>query len=130
MGYGRGGAETHGFSYFFELYKLVAVRRIRKDRQAYVDLSLLLYDSCSRGLHSLYLERTQHHRHRAGLICLDTNAHRKPATASSVDAVFNLLTIVGADAMKLEWNGATDSDEAYLTIDQKVPQSLVYLQTL
>ena len=77
------------------------------------------------------MERTQHHRHRQQFICLDTNALQETSDSIKRTQYFNLLTYCWEQMSRnREERVLLICDEAYLMIDQKVPQSLVYLRNV
>ena len=119
------------FPIFFELYKLVKEKAdTEKDRQAYADLSLLLYD-IAEGSDSFIWNGHSTIATDSQFICLDTNALQETSDSIKRTQYFNLLTYCWEQMSRnREERVLLICDEAYLMIDQKVPQSLVYLRNV
>lgn len=119
------------FPIFSDLYKLVKEKAdTEKDRQAYADLSLLLYD-IAEGSDSFIWNGHSTIATDSPFICLDTNALQETSDSIKRTQYFNLLTYCWEQMSRnREERVLLICDEAYLMIDQKVPQSLVYLRNV
>lgn len=119
------------FPIFSDLYKLVKEKAdTEKDRQAYADLSLLLYD-IAEGSDSFIWNGHSTIAADSPFICLDTNALQETSDSIKRTQYFNLLTYCWEQMSRnREERVLLICDEAYLMIDQKVPQSLVYLRNV
>lgn len=119
------------FPIFSDLYKLVKEKAdTEKDRQAYADLSLLLYD-IAEGSDSFIWNGHSTIATNSPFICLDTNALQETSDSIKRTQYFNLLTYCWEQMSRnREERVLLICDEAYLMIDQKVPQSLVYLRNV
>ena len=119
------------FPIFSDLYKLVREKAdTEKDRQAYADLSLLLYD-IAEGSDSFIWNGHSTIATDSPFICLDTNALQETSDSIKRTQYFNLLTYCWEQMSRnREERVLLICDEAYLMIDQKVPQSLVYLRNV
>lgn len=119
------------FPIFSDLYKLVKEKAdTEKDRQAYADLSLLLYD-IAEGSDSFIWNGHSTIATDSPFICLDTNALQETSDSIKRTQYFNLLTYCWEQMSRnREERVLLVCDEAYLMIDQKVPQSLVYLRNV
>ncbi|MBE6829436.1 MAG: DUF87 domain-containing protein [Ruminococcaceae bacterium] len=123
--------KPEGFPIFSDLYNLVKEKaNTEQDRQAYADLSLLLYDiaedadSFIWNGHSTITSDSQ-------FICLDTNALQETSDSIKRTQYFNILTYCWEQMSRnREERVLLICDEAYLMIDQRVPQSLVYLRNV
>lgn len=123
--------EPADFPIFSDLYKLVKEKAdTEKDRQAYADLSLLLYD-IAEGSDSFIWNGHSTIATDSPFICLDTNALQETSDSIKRTQYFNLLTYCWEQMSRnREERVLLICDEAYLMIDQKVPQSLVYLRNV
>ena len=119
------------FPIFSDLYKLVKEKAdTETDRQAYADLSLLLYD-IAEGSDSFIWNGHSTIASDSQFICLDTNALQETSDSIKRTQYFNLLTYCWEQMSRnREKRVLLICDEAYLMIDQKVPQSLVYLRNV
>ena len=119
------------FPIFSDLYKLIKEKAdTEKDRQAYADLSLLLYD-IAEGSDSFIWNGHSTIATDSPFICLDTNALQETSDSIKRTQYFNLLTYCWEQMSRnREERVLLICDEAYLMIDQKVPQSLVYLRNV
>ena len=119
------------FPIFSDLYKLVKEKAdTEKDRQAYADLSLLLYD-IAEGSDRFIWNGHSTIATDSPFICLDTNALQETSDSIKRTQYFNLLTYCWEQMSRnREERVLLICDEAYLMIDQKVPQSLVYLRNV
>ena len=117
------------FPIFSDLYKLVKEKAdTERDRQAYADLSLLLYD-IAEGSDSFIWNGYTTITSDSQFICLDTNALQGTSDSIKRTQYFNLLTYCWEQMSRnREERVLLICDEAYLMIDQKVPQALVYLR--
>ncbi|MDD3227907.1 MAG: DUF87 domain-containing protein [Oscillospiraceae bacterium] len=119
------------FPIFSDLYTLVKKKAdTEQDRQAYADLSLLLYD-IAEGSDSFIWNGHTTIKNESQFICLDTNALQGTSDSIKRTQYFNLLTYCWEQMSRnREERVLLICDEAYLMIDQKVPQSLVYLRNV
>lgn len=119
------------FPIFSDLYKLVKEKAdTEKDRQAYADLSLLLFD-IAEGSDSFIWNGHSTIATDSPFICLDTNALQETSDSIKRTQYFNLLTYCWEQMSRnREERVLLVCDEAYLMIDQSVPQSLVYLRNV
>ncbi len=117
------------FPIFSDLYKLVKEKAdMEQDRQAYADLSLLLYD-IAEGSDSFIWNGHTTIKSESRFVCLDTNALQGTSDNIKRTQYFNLLTYCWEQMSRnRDERVLLICDEAYLMIDQKVPQSLVYLR--
>lgn len=119
------------FPIFEDLYKLVTQKsETELDRQVYADLSLLLND-LAQGSDSFVWNGHSTVSSESQFICLDT--HELQGTSDSVKRTqyFNILTYCWEQMSRnREERVLLVCDEAYLMIDTKVPQSLVYLRNV
>ncbi len=130
------GAE--GFPVFSDLYQLVQKKAEEEtDRQVYADLALLLYDIAEgsdsfiwNGKSSIK-DGTGKDNGNGSIIVLDTNALQETSDHIKRTQYFNILTWCWEQMSRnREERVLLICDEAYLMIDQKVPQSLVYLRNV
>jgi GTPase SAR1 family protein len=125
------------FPIFSDLYDLVTKKAEKEaddksgfSRQAYADLSLLLYD-IAQGSDSFIWNGHSTISADSQFICLDTNALQETSDSIKRTQYFNLLTWCWEQMSKDRTERILlVSDESYLMIDQKVPQSLVYLRNV
>jgi len=117
------------FPIFSDLYTLVQEKAdTEQDRQAYADLSLLLYD-IAEGADSFIWNGHSTIVSDSPFICLDTNALQETSDSIKRTQYFNILTYCWEQMSRnRDERVLLICDEAYLMIDQKVPQSLVYLR--
>lgn len=120
-----------GFPIFSDLYKLVKEKAdTEQDRQAYADLALLLYD-IAEGADSFIWNGHSTITSDSQFICLDTNALQETSDSIKRTQYFNILTYCWEQMSRnREERVLLICDEAYLMIDQRVPQSLVYLRNV
>ena len=130
------GAED--FPVFSDLYQLVQKKAEEEtDRQVYADLALLLYDIAEgsdsfiwNGKSSIK-DGTGKDNGNGSIIVLDTNALQETSDHIKQTQYFNILTWCWEQMSRnREERVLLICDEAYLMIDQKVPQSLVYLRNV
>ncbi len=129
--------EPEDFPVFSDLYQLVRTKADQEtDRQAYADLALLLYD-IAEGADSFIWNgkssvKTGAGESRGGSITvLDTNALQETSDHIKRTQYFNILTWCWEQmSHNRQERVLLICDEAYLMIDQKVPQSLVYLRNV
>ena len=130
------GAED--FPVFSDLYQLVQKKAEEEtDRQVYADLALLLYD-IAEGSDSFIWNGKSSIKDGTGtdngsgsIIVLDTNALQETSDHIKQTQYFNILTWCWEQMSRnREERVLLICDEAYLMIDQKVPQSLVYLRNV
>ena len=119
------------FPIFADLYDLIKEKAdSEQDRQAYADLSLLLYD-IAEGADSFIWNGKSTITSDSQFICLDTNALQETSDSIKRTQYFNILTYCWEQMSRnREERVLLICDEAYLMIDQKVPQSLVYLRNV
>lgn len=120
-----------GFPVFSDLYKLVKEKAdTEQDRQAYAELALLLYD-IAEGADSFIWNGHSTITSDSQFICLDTNALQETSDSIKRTQYFNILTYCWEQMSRnREERVLLICDEAYLMIDQRVPQSLVYLRNV
>lgn len=123
--------KPEGFPIFSDLYKLVKEKAdTEQDRQAYADLALLLYD-IAEGADSFIWNGHSTITSNSQFICLDTNALQETSDSIKRTQYFNILTYCWEQMSRnREERVLLICDEAYLMIDPKVPQSLVYLRNV
>ena len=130
------GAED--FPVFSDLYRLVQKKAEEEtDRQVYADLALILYDIAEgsdsfiwNGKSSIK-DGTEANNGSGSIIVLDTNALQETSDHIKRTQYFNILTWCWEQMSRnREERVLLICDEAYLMIDQKVPQSLVYLRNV
>ena len=123
---------------FSDLYQLVQKKAEEEaDRQVYADLALLLYDIAEgsdsfiwNGKSSIK-DGTEADNGNGSIIVLDTNALQETSDHIKRTQYFNILTWCWEQMSRnREERVLLICDEAYLMIDQKVPQSLVYLRNV
>ncbi len=126
------------FPVFSDLYQLVQEKADKEtDRQVYANLALLLYDIAEgadsfiwNGKSSIKTE-TGEGNGSGAIIVLDTNALQETSDHIKRTQYFNILTWCWEQMSRnREERVLLICDEAYLMIDQKVPQSLVYLRNV
>lgn len=130
------GAEN--FPVFSDLYQLVQEKAEEEtDRQVYADLALLLYDIAEGSDSFIWNGRssikdgTEKDNGSGSIIVLDTNALQETSDHIKRTQYFNILTWCWEQMSRnREERVLLICDEAYLMIDQKVPQSLVYLRNV
>ncbi|MFI3249938.1 MAG: hypothetical protein R3Y07_03125 [Eubacteriales bacterium] len=119
------------FPIFEDLYHLVVQKsKTEQDRQVYADLSMLLNDLAT-GSDSFIWNGHSTVSSDSQFICLDT--HELQGTSDSVKRTqyFNILTYCWEQMSRNRQERVMlVCDEAYLMIDTKVPQSLVYLRNV
>ena len=123
--------KPEGFPIFSDLYKLVKEKAdTEQDRQAYADLALLLYD-IAEGADSFIWNGHSTITSDSQFICLDINALQETSDSIKRTQYFNILTYCWEQMSRnREERVLLICDEAYLMIDQQVPQSLVYLRNV
>lgn len=132
------GLAPQDFPIFSDLYKLVKEKADREqDRQTYADLALLLYDiaegadSFIWNGHSTVTDKQESAAGDGSIIVLDTNALQETADSIKRTQYFNILTYCWEQMSRNRGERVMlICDEAYLMIDPKVPQSLVYLRNV
>lgn len=126
------------FPVFSDLYRLVQQKADQEtDRQIYADLALLLYDIAEgsdsfiwNGKSSIR-DCTNEDSAGGSITVLDTNALLETSDSIKRTQYFNILTWCWEQMSRdREERVLLICDEAYLMIDQKVPQSLVYLRNV
>ena len=119
------------FPIFSDLYKLVEEKAAtEQDRQVYADLALLLNDLAN-GSDSFIWNGHSTITSDSQFIVLDTNALQETSDSIKRTQYFNILTYCWEQMSRnREERVLLICDEAYLMIDQKVPQSLVYLRNV
>lgn len=101
-----------------------------KDVQAYNDLSLLLYD-IAHGSDKFIWNGHSTVKTNSRCICLDTNVLQETSDSIKRTQYFNLLTWCWKQISRdRNEKVMLICDECYLLIDQKVPQSLIYLRNV
>lgn len=130
--------KSEDFPVFSDLYKLIQEKaKYSIDRQVYNDLALLFYDIAEGSDRFIWngkstMKDTQEENTKGGSITvLDTNALQETSDSIKRTQYFNILTYCWEQMSKnREERVLLICDEAYLMIDQKVPQSLVYLRNV
>lgn len=119
------------FPIFSDLYELVQEKtKTEKENQVYTDLAMLLYD-IAEGADSFIWNGHTTVSGNSRFTVMDTHALQETGDNIKRTQYFNILTY--------DWEQMSHDreervllicDEAYLMIDQKVPQSLVYLRNV
>ncbi len=119
------------FPIFSDLYELVQQKgKEEKDGTVYDALALLLYD-IAQGSDSFIWNGHSTITSESQFICLDTNALQETGDNIKRTQYFNILTYCWEQMSRnREERVLLICDECYLMIDQKVPQSLVYLRNV
>ena len=119
------------FPIFSDLYKLVQEKaKSEREGKTYADLALLLYD-IAEGADSFIWNGYTSVSSDAQITVMDTHALQETGDNVKRTQYFNILTY-DWEQMSRDRNERVllICDEAYLMIDQKVPQSLVYLRNV
>ena len=130
--------KAEDFPVFSDLYQLVQKKAEEEtDHQVYADLALLLYDIAEGSDSFIWNGRssikdgTEKDNGSGSIIVLDTNALQETSDHIKRTQYFNILTWCWEQMSRnREERVLLICDEAYLMIDQKVPQSLVYLRNV
>lgn len=118
------------FSDLLRLIKAKVEKESSHNRQVYEDLALLLYD-IAEGADSFIWNGHTTIQSDSGFVCLDTHALQETGDNIKRTQYFNLLTYCWEQMSRDRSERVLlICDEAYLMIDQKVPQSLVYLRNV
>jgi len=125
------GLKPQDFPVFSDLYELVSEKSKSGDnKQVYADLALLLYD-IAKGSDSFIWNGHSTITSDSQFICLDTNALQETSDSIKRTQYFNVLTYCWEQMSRDRTERVLlICDECYLMIDQKVPQSLVYLRNV
>ena len=125
------GLKAQDFPVFSDLYELVSEKSKSGDnKQVYADLALLLYD-IAKGSDSFIWNGHSTITSDSQFICLDTNALQETSDSIKRTQYFNVLTYCWEQMSRDRTERVLlICDECYLMIDQKVPQSLVYLRNV
>ncbi len=119
------------FPTFLDLYEFVSEKeQSNQNQNIYVDLKVLLAD-IAKGSDSFLWNGHSTIHPNTNFICLDT--HELQGTSEHIKRTqyFNILTYCWEQMSRnREERVLLICDEAYLMIDQKVPQSLVYLRNV
>lgn len=124
------------FPVFSDLYTLVQERAEQEDGQIYRELVLLLYDLAEGADRFIWNGRSSVAEAGKGdgkgsITVLDTNALQGTSDNIKRTQYFNLLTWCWEQMSRnREERVLLVCDEAYLMIDRKVPQALVYLRNM
>lgn len=125
--------KPEAFPIFSDLLRLIkgkAEKESSHNRRVYEDLALLLYD-IAEGADSFIWNGHTTIQSESGFICLDTHALQETGDNIKRTQYFNLLTYCWEQMSRDRSERVLlICDEAYLMIDQKVPQSLVYLRNV
>lgn len=119
------------FPIFSDLYKLAQEKaKTEREGKTYADLTLLLYD-IAEGADSFIWNGHTSVSSDAQITVMDTHALQETGDNVKRTPYFNILTY-DWEQMSRDRNEKVllICDEAYLMIDQKVPQSLVYLRNV
>ncbi|MFI3238919.1 MAG: ATP-binding protein [Lachnospiraceae bacterium] len=119
------------FPIFKDLYDLVQKKAdTEQDRQIYADLAILLTDIATGSDNFLWNGHSTIETD-TNFICLDTHELQETSDHIKRTQYFNILTYCWEQMSRnREERVLLICDEAYLMIDQKVPQSLVYLRNV
>lgn len=119
------------FPIFSDLYALVQEKtKTEKENQVYTDLSMLLYD-IAEGADSFIWNGHTTVSGSSRFTVMDTHALQETGDNIKRTQYFNILTYDWEQMSRdREERVLLICDEAYLMIDQKVPQSLVYLRNV
>ena len=119
------------FPIFSDLYKLLQEKADEENAPpVYSELAMLIYD-IAEGADSFIWNGYTTIDTDSQLVCLDTNALQGTSDNIKRAQYFNLLTYCWEQMSRnREEKVLLICDEAYLMIDQKVPQSLVYLRNV
>lgn len=125
------GLEPIDFPVFSDLYKLVQEKaESGQEAQVYSELELLLYD-IAEGADSFIWNGHTTVSSTAQIMVMDTHALQETGDNIKRTQYFNILTYNWEQMSRdREERVLLICDEAYLMIDQKVPQSLVYLRNV
>ena len=125
------GLEPIDFPVFSDLYKLVQEKaESGQEAQVYSELALLLYD-IAEGADSFIWNGHTTVSSTAQIMVMDTHALQETGDNIKRTQYFNILTYNWEQMSRdREERVLLICDEAYLMIDQKVPQSLVYLRNV
>ncbi len=123
--------EPSAFPIFKDLYDLVEDKAAtEQDRQVYAELAMLLTDIAT-GSDSFLWNGHSTINPNTNFICLDTHELQETSDHIKRTQYFNILTYCWEQMSRnREERVLLICDEAYLMIDQKVPQSLVYLRNV
>jgi len=122
--------KAEDFPIFSDLLDLVREKEKEAGQQVYTDLALLLYDIAEGSDSFIWNGHTTISSH-SQMTCLDTNALQETGDNIKRTQYFNLLTYCWEQMSRnREERVLLICDEAYLMIDEKVPQSLVYLRNV
>lgn len=123
------GLKPEDFPIFSDLYELIS-GKVEEGGLVYNDLALLLYDIAG-GSDSFIWNGHSTVASDSQFICLDTNALQETSDNIKRTQYFNVLTYCWE---QMSWDRTERvlliCDECYFMIDQKVPQSLVYLRNV
>lgn len=127
------GLKPESFPIFSDLLRLIKEQEKQApehNRQSYADLAMLLYD-IAEGADSFIWNGHTTIDSDSSFICLDTHDLQETGDNIKRTQYFNLLTYCWEQMSRnREERVMLICDEAYLMIDQKVPQSLVYLRNM
>lgn len=123
--------QNEDFPTFSDLYSLIEKKAVQyAEQQAYRDLALLLFDIANGSDSFLWNGHTTLNPHTR-CICLDTHALQNTSDNIKRTQYFNLLGWCWEQmSQDRKERVLLVCDEAYLMIDPKVPQSLVFLRNV
>lgn len=123
--------ESQDFPIFSDLYALVQEKtKTEKGNQVYAELVMLLYD-IAEGADSFIWNGHTSISGNSRFTVMDTHALQETGDNIKRTQYFNILTYDWEQMSRdREERVLLICDEAYLMIDQKVPQSLVYLRNV
>ena len=126
------GWKPGDFPVFSDLYALIRKKAGKgTERQVYADIALLLYDLAEGADSFIWNGKSSIVDGGSPVTVLDTNALQETSDSIKRTQYFNLLTWCWEQMSRnREERVLLICDEAYLMIDQKVPQSLVYLRNM
>lgn len=119
------------FPIISDLYEFIRKKAATADNgQIYSDLAMLLYDMAE-GADSFIWNGHSTVQADSGLLVLDTHALQEMSESIKRTQYFNILTYCWEQMSRDRGERVLlVCDEAYLMIDQRVPQSLVYLRNV
>lgn len=119
------------FPIISDLYEFIRKKAATADNgQIYSDLAMLLYDMAE-GADSFIWNGHSTVQADTGLLVLDTHALQEMSESIKRTQYFNILTYCWEQMSRDRGERVLlVCDEAYLMIDQRVPQSLVYLRNV
>jgi len=123
--------DPEDYPIFYDLLTLIKDKAEKEiNRQVYDDLAILLYD-IAEGADSFIWNGHSNIQSNSQFLCYDTNGLQGMGDNIKTTQYFNLLTNCWEELSRDRTERVLlICDEAYLMIDQHVPQSLVYLRNV